>query len=84
MIGGKLGRHPIFAEDLTGFADESEVLDALDVCVDAMVNEKKEKRFGELVKKIGIEEFKRRLKGKKDLSREIESNKEALHSGMHN
>ncbi|MCP4266046.1 MAG: 4Fe-4S dicluster domain-containing protein [Candidatus Brocadiaceae bacterium] len=84
MIGGKLGRHPRFAEDLTGFADESEVLDALDVCVDAMLNEKKEKRFGELVKKIGIEEFKRRLKNKKGLSHEHESNKEAVHSGMHN
>jgi len=84
MIGGKLGRHPRFADDLIGFADEYEVLDALDVCVDALLNEKKEKRFGELVKKIGIEEFKRRLKDKKDLSREQESNKETVHSGMHN
>ncbi len=84
MIGGKLGRHPRFAEDLIGFADESEVLDALDVCVDAMLNEKKEKRFGELVRKIGIEEFKRRLNDKKGLSHEHESNKETVQSGMHN
>ncbi len=61
MIGGKLGRHPRFADDLIDFADESEVMRALDVCVDAILNEKKEKRFGELVRKIGIEEFKRRL-----------------------
>ena len=84
MIGGKLGRHPRFADDLTGFADESEVLRALDVCVDALLNEKKEKRFGELVRKIGIEEFKRRLNGNKDLSPEQVSDKEIVHSGMHN
>jgi len=84
MIGGKLGRHPRFADDLTGFADESEVLRALDVCVDALLNEKKEKRFGELVRKIGIEEFKRRLNDNKDLSPEQVSGKEIAHSGMHN
>ena len=84
MIGGKLGRHPQFADDLIGFADESEVLNALDVCVDAILNEKKEKRFGELVRKIGIEEFKRRLKGDKDPSHEQVSDKETVHSGMHN
>ncbi len=84
MIGGKLGRHPRFADDLIDFADESEVLKALDVCVDALLNEKKEKRFGELVRKIGIEEFKRRLNGNKDLSRERVSDKEIVHSEMHN
>ncbi len=84
MIGGKLGRHPQFADDLIDFADESEVLNALDVCVDAILNEKKEKRFGELVRKIGIEEFKRRLKGNNDLSHEQVSDKETVHSGMHN
>ena len=84
MIGGKLGRHPRFADDLIEFADESEVLSALDVCVDALLNEKKEKRFGELVRKIGIEEFKRRLKDNKDISREQVSDKEIVHSGMHN
>ena len=84
MIGGKLGRHPRFADDLIDFADESEVLKALDVCVDALLNEKKEKRFGELVRKIGIEEFKRRLKVDRDLSREQVSDQEIAHSGMHN
>ncbi len=84
MIGGKLGRHPRFAEDLIDFADESEVLKALDVCVDAILNEKKEKRFGELVRKIGIEEFKRRLKGNKDISHGQVSDKEIVHSGMNN
>ena len=84
MIGGKLGRHPRFADDLTDFADESEVLRALDVCVDALLNEKKEKRFGELVRKIGIEEFKRRLNDNKDLSPEQVSDKETVHSGMQN
>ncbi|MCP4269383.1 MAG: hypothetical protein GY777_28065, partial [Candidatus Brocadiaceae bacterium] len=70
--------------DLIDFADESEVLNALDVCVDAILNEKKEKRFGELVRKIGIEEFKRRLKGNNDHSPEQASDKEIAHSGMHN
>ncbi len=84
MIGGKLGRHPRFAEDLIDFADESEVLNALDVCVDAILNEKREKRFGELVKKIGIEEFKRRLRDKNNTSQKDVNNKEVVHSGMHN
>ncbi len=84
MIGGKLGRHPRFADDLIDFADESEVIRALDVCVDAILNENKEKRFGTLVEKIGIEEFKRRLKDKKDLSQEHLNDKEIVPSGMHN
>ena len=84
MIGGKLGRHPIFAEDLIDFADESEVLNALDVCVEAILNEKREKRFGELVKKIGIDEFKRRLRDKNNISQKNVNNKEVVHSGMHN
>lgn len=58
MIGGKLGRHPRFADDLTDFADESEVLNALDVCVEAILNEKREKRFGELVKKLVLKNSK--------------------------
>ncbi|HJO48166.1 MAG TPA: 4Fe-4S binding protein, partial [Candidatus Scalindua sp.] len=62
MIGGKLGRHPRFAECLIECADESEVLNALDVFVEAILNEKREKRFGELVRKISIDEFKKRLK----------------------
>jgi len=48
------------------------------------LNEKKEKRFGELVRKIGIEEFKRRLNGNRDPSREQVSDKEIVHSEMHN
>ena len=79
MIGGKLGRHPRFADDLIDFADESEVIRALDVCVDAILNEKKEKRFGELVRKIGIEEFKRRLRDKEYTTPKRPNNKE-VHS----
>ncbi len=79
MIGGKLGRHPRFADDLIDFADESEVIRALDVCVDAILNEKKEKRFGELVRKIGIEEFKRRLRDKEYTTQKRPNNK-VIHS----
>ncbi len=79
MIGGKLGRHPRFADDLIDFADESEVIRALDVCVDAILNEKKEKRFGELVRKIGIEEFKRRLRDKEYTTPKRPNNK-VIHS----
>ena len=79
MIGGKLGRHPRFADDLIDFADESEVIRALDVCVDAILNEKKEKRFGELVRKIGIEEFKRRL-GDKEYTTPKRPNNKVIHS----
>lgn len=84
MIGGKLGRHPRFAEGLIEFADESEVLNALDVCVEAILNEKREKRFGVLVRKIGIDEFKKRLKGKNNISQKNVNDKEVVHSGMHN
>ncbi|MBS1259444.1 MAG: NAD(P)H-quinone oxidoreductase subunit I, chloroplastic [Candidatus Scalindua arabica] len=84
MIGGKLGRHPIFAEDLTEFADETEVLNALDVCVEAILNEKREKRFGELVRKIGIDEFKKRLRDKNNISQKNVNDKEVVHSGMNN
>jgi len=84
MIGGKLGRHPRFAEGLIEFADESEVLNALDVCVEAILNEKREKRFGELVRKIGIDEFKKRLRGKNNTSQKDVNNKKIVHSGMHN
>jgi dissimilatory sulfite reductase (desulfoviridin) alpha/beta subunit len=83
MIGGKLGRHPRFAEDLIEFADESEVLNALDVCVEAILNEKREKRFGVLVRKIGIDEFKKRLKDKNNISQKNVNDKEVVHSGMH-
>jgi anaerobic sulfite reductase subunit C len=79
MIGGKLGRHPRFADDLIDFADESEVIRALDVCMDAILSEKIEKRFGTLVEKLGIEEFKRRLKDEEyNLLRYI--NKETVHT----
>ncbi len=61
MIGGKLGRHPRFADDLIEYGDESDVLRALDICIDAILTEQKEKRFGTLVEKLGIDEFKRRL-----------------------
>jgi dissimilatory sulfite reductase (desulfoviridin) alpha/beta subunit len=83
MIGGKLGRHPRFADDLIDFADESEVIRALDVCVSAILSEKREKRFGVLVEKLGIEEFKRRLKDKEytPLKR---SNNKVVQSEMHN
>ncbi|ODS34396.1 MAG: putative nitrite and sulphite reductase [Candidatus Scalindua rubra] len=80
MIGGKLGRHPRFADDLIDFADESEVIRALDVCVDAILAEKKEKRFGTLVEKIGIEEFKRRIKDKEHNTQKYLNNKEVVHS----
>lgn len=76
MIGGKLGRHPRFADDLIEFADEPEVIKALDVCVDAILSEKKEKRFGDMVQRMGIEEFKRRLNDKESLT----INKEVAHS----
>ncbi|MFQ5962832.1 MAG: 4Fe-4S binding protein [Candidatus Scalinduaceae bacterium] len=79
MIGGKLGRHPRFADDLIDFADESEVIKALDVCVDVILSEKREKRFGTLVEKIGIEKFKRRIKDKERNIQKSSSSKEVVH-----
>ncbi len=80
MIGGKLGRHPRFADVLIDFADESEVVRALDVCIGAILSEKREKRFGTLVEKMGIDEFKRRLKEKEYYPLKHTSNKEVVHS----
>lgn len=80
MIGGKLGRHPRFADSLIDFANESEVIRALDVCVDAILSEKREKRFGTLVEKLGIDEFKRRLNDKEYGTQELSSSKEVVHS----
>ncbi len=61
MVGGMLGRHPRFASDLIGLATESEVMDAAQVCTDLILSESGEKRFGVLVKELGIEEIKKRL-----------------------
>lgn len=61
MVGGMLGRHPRFASDLIGLATESEVMDVAQVCTDLILSENGEKRFGVLVKELGIEEIKRRL-----------------------
>ncbi len=77
MIGGKLGRHPRFADDLIDFADETEVLRALDICIDAILTEEREKRFGSLVERLGIDEFKRRL-GNKDFNPMKHADKEAM------
>lgn len=61
MIGGMLGRHPRFARDLIGLAIESEVMDAVRVCADLILSENGGKRFGVLVKELGIEEIRKRL-----------------------
>lgn len=67
MIGGMLGRHPRFASDLVGLAEESEVMDAVEVCADLILSENSGKRFGVLVKELGVEEIRKRFhaKGKK-------------------
>lgn len=61
MIGGMLGRHPRFASDVIGLATESEVMDAVKVCTDLILSENGGKRFGVLVKELGIEEIKKRV-----------------------
>jgi dissimilatory sulfite reductase (desulfoviridin) alpha/beta subunit len=61
MIGGMLGRHPRFASDLIGLATESEVMETTEVCSDLILSENGGKRFGVLVKELGIEEIKKRV-----------------------
>ncbi|MFO0794019.1 MAG: 4Fe-4S binding protein [Candidatus Brocadiaceae bacterium] len=61
MIGGKVGRHPKFAEDILPKADESTTLKALEVCVDIILSSKTEHRFRTLIEHHGIEEIKRRI-----------------------
>jgi dissimilatory sulfite reductase (desulfoviridin) alpha/beta subunit len=59
------------------------VIRALDVCVSAILSEKREKRFGVLVEKLGIEEFKRRLTDKEHTPLKRPNNK-VVQSEVHN
>lgn len=61
MIGGKVGRHPRFAQDLLPQTDESTTLKALNVCVDIILSSKTEHRFRTLIEQQGIEEIKKRI-----------------------
>ena len=56
---GKVGRHPKFALDLLPQASESAAVRAVDACVDMILSNKKEHRFGTLIEMRGIEEIKK-------------------------
>ena len=62
LIGGKLGRHPQFGLELAYMADEGTVLRALKLCLHLMSNRRKgERRFGDIVNRIGIDRLRDRL-----------------------
>lgn len=64
MVGGMLGRHPRFASDLIGLADEAGVMDAVEVCADIALSDNSGKRFGIKVKELGIEEIRKMFHAK--------------------
>ena len=59
LVGGKLGRHPQLARELTRDLDGQQVLDLVGVIVDFFkANAKSGERFGALINRIGWDEFK--------------------------
>ena len=62
LIGGKLGRHPQFGVEMVSMADEDQVLRALKVCVELFLHPREgERRFGDMVNRVGLESIRRRL-----------------------
>ncbi|HIE28534.1 TPA: 4Fe-4S ferredoxin [Candidatus Poribacteria bacterium] len=59
LIGGKLGRHPQFGKELLEMADEDNVIHALQLCAQLLLNhDGKVMRFGDLVNLIELENIK--------------------------
>ena len=59
LVGGKLGRHPQLARDLTSNLDAEQVLDLVGGIVDFFkANANPGERLGALVNRVGWEEFK--------------------------
>jgi dissimilatory sulfite reductase (desulfoviridin) alpha/beta subunit len=57
-VGGKLGRHPQLARELTGSLDGDRVLALVVVIVDFFKsNAKSGERLGALINRVGWEEF---------------------------
>ncbi|MBT4364993.1 MAG: 4Fe-4S binding protein [Desulfobacteraceae bacterium] len=58
LLGGKLGRHPRLATELTGIYSEDHILDIVKKCLKLYKNKSTNgKRFAEIVKSEGIESF---------------------------
>ena len=59
LVGGKLGRHPQLARELTGSLDGDQVLALVGVIVDFLkANANSGERLGALINRVGWEEFK--------------------------
>jgi dissimilatory sulfite reductase (desulfoviridin) alpha/beta subunit len=60
LVGGKLGRHPQLARDLTSNLDAEQVLDLVSGIVDFFkANAKSGERLGALINRVGWEEFRK-------------------------
>jgi dissimilatory sulfite reductase (desulfoviridin) alpha/beta subunit len=60
LVGGKLGRHPQLARDLTSNLDAEQVLDLVGGIVDFFkANAKSGERLGALINRVGWEEFRK-------------------------
>jgi len=67
QVGGKLGRHPRLATELPGIYQTGDVLGIIENCLDYyQVECQKGERFGEILARIGFNQFKNQLKQKQD------------------
>jgi len=58
LVGGKLGRHPRLATELSGIYELEDVLKAVDLCIDHYHRHcLKGERFGEILERTGINEL---------------------------
>ncbi len=59
LVGGKLGRHPQLARDLTNGLDAEQVLNLVGVIINFYkANARTGERLGALINRVGWEEFK--------------------------
>jgi len=64
MIGGKLGRHPRLASELTGFFSRAEVLELIDGILDVYAaHNQRGERLGEMIERIGIDKIEQMVMG---------------------
>jgi anaerobic sulfite reductase subunit C len=59
FAGGMMGRHPRLGEKIAGYMDEEESLRIIQRCLDFYQQRcNKRERFGDLIRRVGIDEFK--------------------------
>jgi len=65
LVGGRMGRHPRFAEEIMHLASEDGVIMALEACLEiCMANAEGEERFAKVFDRLGADAFKRAVEDK--------------------